>query len=191
MHVFTTPSDPHSHGAWDKNRNPYPLGNCINPNTATARAPGTCGFVVPGSCLIGNYRISQPVWLLALIYNSRWQSLFLQQFQKGLEDGNSDEATQDGYVTPTLDEGPWSVTDVSTLRWDQIDQLTDLWFLLADEMSLDFPDVTTVSLIGCRHLTDAALTNFGSIFPNVQQVCVCCIKRNVEIRKKHATPRKF
>ena len=32
---------PHSHGSWDKNKNPYLLKNCIIPNEATIGGPGT------------------------------------------------------------------------------------------------------------------------------------------------------
>ena len=38
---FSTLSDPHSHGSWDKSKNPYPLRNCIILKLATAEAPGT------------------------------------------------------------------------------------------------------------------------------------------------------
>ena len=35
---FPTLNNPHSCGSWDKSKNPYPLRNRINPNSATARA---------------------------------------------------------------------------------------------------------------------------------------------------------
>ena len=41
MRNFPTPSDPHFYGSWDKSKNPYPLRNCIIPNSATAGDPGT------------------------------------------------------------------------------------------------------------------------------------------------------
>ena len=43
---FPTPSYPHSHGAWDKSKNPYPLRNCITLNEATVGS--LIGLVVPG-----------------------------------------------------------------------------------------------------------------------------------------------
>ena len=65
---FPTPGDPHSYGLRNKSKNPYPLRYRIIPDLATARAPGTMKstallFLGHDSCLIGNYAISQWVWV--------------------------------------------------------------------------------------------------------------------------------
>ena len=70
MHNFPTPSDHQFHGSLNKSKNPYPLRNHIISNEATAGAPGTIQpvaswFQGPDSCLIGNYVISQWVWVFA------------------------------------------------------------------------------------------------------------------------------
>ena len=62
LHDFPTSSDPHSHGSWDKSKNPYPLGNCIIPNSATTGAPGTmrpvvCGLMVAGASAVVEFGI--------------------------------------------------------------------------------------------------------------------------------------
>ena len=72
MHNVPAPSDPHSHGSWDKNKNPYQLRNHIIPNKTSARVPGTIRpaaswFLSPNSWLVGNYAISQWVSVLAIM----------------------------------------------------------------------------------------------------------------------------
>ena len=44
---FPNPSDPHSHGSWDKSKNLYPSRNSIFPNLTTGRAPG---LTQPAAC---------------------------------------------------------------------------------------------------------------------------------------------
>ena len=78
---FLTPNDPHSHMSWDKCENPYPLRNCMIPNSATAGAPRTTWPVAlwllgPDSCLVWNHAISQWVWALATILPSQWRMWF-------------------------------------------------------------------------------------------------------------------
>ena len=78
LHDFPTPNDLHSLGSWDKSKNPYPLGNCIIPNSATAGAqgttqPATSWLLDASGCLIGNYTISQWVWVIAIIMDTSLQ----------------------------------------------------------------------------------------------------------------------
>ncbi len=70
---------------WDKCKNPYPLRNCITCNEATARAPGTTRSVVSWclgskSHVVGNYVISEWVWVLAInhvhIWTRHWYLLY-------------------------------------------------------------------------------------------------------------------
>ena len=72
LHDFPTVSDLHSHGSWDKTKNPYAFRTCIIPNEVTIRGPGTTWHVASwfldnNTCLVGNHAISQQVWVLALI----------------------------------------------------------------------------------------------------------------------------
>ncbi len=73
MHDFPTPRDPHPCGPWDKSTNPYPSRNRIIPTLATTGAPGTTQpaaswFLGPDGCFVGNYVISQRVWVLAILF---------------------------------------------------------------------------------------------------------------------------
>ena len=57
---------------WDKSKNPYLSRNSVIPKEATAGAPETrrpvaSWFQGPDGCLIGNYAISQWVWVLAIL----------------------------------------------------------------------------------------------------------------------------
>ena len=69
---FPTINDSHSHGSWNKRKNPCPLKNHIIPNLAIARAPGTTQPVAlwilgPDGCLVRNYLFSHWVWILAIV----------------------------------------------------------------------------------------------------------------------------
>ena len=71
---FSTPSDHHSQGSWDKSKNPYPLRNHIIPDLTTGVAPTTTWpaalwLLCPISCLVGNYAMSQWEWILAIVCN--------------------------------------------------------------------------------------------------------------------------
>ncbi len=64
--------DTHSHGSWDKSKDPCPLRNSIIPYLTTTGAPGTTRpqadwFLGPSSCLVVNYAVSQQVWVLAIL----------------------------------------------------------------------------------------------------------------------------
>ena len=65
---------PQSLRSLDKSKNQGPLRNCIIPNSAITRAPGTIQseatcFLGPDGCLVANYVISQWVLVLAIGYN--------------------------------------------------------------------------------------------------------------------------
>ena len=77
MCYFPTPIMLIPNGSWDKSKTLYPLRNCILPKEATAGAPATTQsaalwFLDPHSCLIGNYAISQWVWVLPIKRDQCW-----------------------------------------------------------------------------------------------------------------------
>ncbi len=70
---FPTPIVPHSNMSWGERKNLYPLKKCIISNLAPAWARGTTWpaaswFLDPISCLIANYRISQWVRVIAVLF---------------------------------------------------------------------------------------------------------------------------
>ena len=72
MHHFPTRNKPHAFGPWDKSKSPYPMRNRIIPNSATIGGPGTdlhvvSWFLVPNHCPVGNYVISELVWVLPIV----------------------------------------------------------------------------------------------------------------------------
>ena len=67
LHEFSIPSDRHSHGPWNKSRFPYLLRNRIFPNLAIVGGPETMCLLVPDTCVVESYAVSQWVWLLGVI----------------------------------------------------------------------------------------------------------------------------
>ena len=65
------------------------------------------------------------------------------------------------------------------LDWTGVEQLTDKFFLLAEEKpyKLRLNYVTQVVLRGCRYITDTALHALGTIAPSLETVGIYLLKQ--------------